>query len=110
MAKSKPAAPVVTVTATEAKNRFGPLLETALRGGAVVITRHDAPKAVLLSMAEYEALRGATAPDLDDLAAQFDARVASLQSPAARKSLKAAFGAAPAELGRMAVAAQRRRG
>ena len=46
----------LTVTATEATTRFGPLLEPAIAGGAVLITKHDTPKAVLLSMAEFEAL------------------------------------------------------
>jgi len=40
------------VTATEAKNKFGRLLEKAMQGGVVVITKHDAPKAVLISMDE----------------------------------------------------------
>ena len=33
-----------TVAASEAKNQFGQVLETALRDGAVVITKHDTPK------------------------------------------------------------------
>jgi prevent-host-death family protein len=100
----------MTVTATQAKNQFGPLLEAAMQGGAVVITKHDAPKAVLLSMAEYQALGGAMPPDLDALTSEFDARFGKLQSPAGRRALKAAFAATPAELGRLAVSNQRRRG
>ena len=41
----------LTVTATEAKNSFGPLLEIAIQGSSVVITKHDRPKAVLISVA-----------------------------------------------------------
>ena len=100
----------LTVTATEAKTRFGPLLETAMRGGAVVITRHHTPKAVLLSMEAFEALGGVRPPDLRALTGEFDALLDRLQTPASRKALKAAFDAPPNELGRLAAASQRRRG
>jgi prevent-host-death family protein len=100
----------LTVTATEAKTRFGPLLETAIRGGAVVITKHDTPKAVLLSMAEFEALGGSRPPDLNALSDEFDSLLARLQTPRSRKALRSAFDATPKELGRLSVAQQRRRG
>ncbi len=111
-AKSKPAASgtAVTVTATEAKTRFGPLLEAAMRGGSVVITKHNTPRAVLLSMAEFEALGGSAPPDLNALSDEFDSLLARLQTPRHRKALKSAFDATPKELGRLAVAHQRRRG
>lgn len=102
--------PMTTVTATEAKTRFGPLLETAIRGRCVVITKHDAPKAILLSIAEFEALGGSRQPDLNALSAEFDSLAAGLQAPAKRKALKSAFEATPRELGRLAVANYRRRG
>jgi prevent-host-death family protein len=100
----------LTVTATEAKTRFGPLLETAIRGGSVLITKHDTPKAVLLSIAEFEALGGSQPPDLNALSDEFDSLLARLQTPRNRKALKAAFDASSRELGRLAVANQRRRG
>jgi prevent-host-death family protein len=100
----------LTVTATEAKTRFGPLLETAIRGGSVVITKHNTPKAVLLSMAEYEALGGSPPPDLHALSDEFDGLLAGLQTPGKRKALRSAFDATPRELGRLAVASHRRRG
>ena len=105
-----PATTALTVTATEAKTRFGPLLETAIRGGSVVITKHDAPKAVLLSIAEFDALGGSRQPDLNALSAEFDSLAARLQAPGRRKALKSAFDATPRELGRLAVANYRRRG
>ena len=108
-AKSRQAA-MTTVTATEAKTRFGPLLEAAIRGGSIVITKHDAPKAVLLSIAEFEALGGSRQPDLSALSAEFDSLAARLQTPGRRKALKSAFEATPRELGRLAVANYRRRG
>ena len=110
--KSKRAATTtaLTVTATEAKTRFGPLLETAIRGGAVVITKHDTPKAVLLSIAEFETLGGSRQPDLKALSKEFDGLLARLQTADSRRALKSAFDATPKELGRLAVANQRRRG
>ena len=43
-------------SATVAKNEFGRVLDLALEHGGVVITRHNNPKAVLLSASEYQAL------------------------------------------------------
>lgn len=100
----------LTVTATGAKNRFGPLLETAIRGRPVVITKHDTPKAVLLSMAEFEALGGSRPPSLDSLSSEFDSLLTRMQTPSSRNALKSALSASPAELGRLAAANQRQRG
>lgn len=94
---------VPTVAATRFKNEFGAIFEKAALGGAVAITRHDKPKAVLLSFAEFESLVKASAPALDDLNAQFDGLLARMQTPKASKGMAAAFKASPAELGRAAV-------
>jgi prevent-host-death family protein len=45
-----------TVSATEAKNRFGAVLDDAQRE-PVVISKQDRDVAVVLSMAEYERMR-----------------------------------------------------
>ena len=99
-----------SVTATDAKKQFGRVLEMVLRGGAVVITKHDAPKAVLLSVDEFNALAHAPSLKLDTLSGQFDALLARMQTPKARAGMRAAFAAPPKQLGRAAVAAARRRG
>lgn len=39
---------MITVTALEAKNRFGKLLDRVARGEEVVVTRHDKPVARLV--------------------------------------------------------------
>jgi antitoxin Phd len=111
MASTKAAAARVTsMTATDAKNEFGRALDAVLQGGAVVITRHDAPKAVLISFQEYNALKGAGAAQLDRLTGAFDALLADMQRPTSRAAMKAAFGASPKRLGRAAAAAARKRG
>jgi antitoxin Phd len=96
-----------TVAASEAKNQFGQVLEAALRDGAVVITKHDTPKAILLSIEELEAI--AARSRLDTLAREFDARYARMQQPGFDKALGGAFGASPKQLGAAAVKAARRR-
>lgn len=93
--------------ATEAKNQFARVLEEALDAGAVVITKHDEPRAVLLSMAAYRALAGERRM-LDTLTVRFDAMLERMQRPGAAEAMKAAFGASPRAQGRAAVAAARR--
>jgi antitoxin Phd len=97
-------------TATDAKKEFGRVLEMATQGGVVVITKHDAPRAVLLSVDEFNALARAAERQLDTLSGEFDALLARMQTPKARAGMKAAFGASPKQLGRAAVAAARKRG
>jgi prevent-host-death family protein len=101
--------PPSSFTATDAKKQFGRVLEMVLRGGAVVITKHDAPTAIVLSVDEFNALTKSTARTLDTLSADFDAMLDRMQTPKARARMKAAFGASPKELGKAAVAAARRR-
>jgi antitoxin Phd len=98
---------VPTVPASRAKNEFGALFEQAALGGAIAITKHDAPKAVLLSIAEFEALVKSRSASLDDLSAKFDTLLQRMQTPQARAGMAVAFNATPAELGRVAVAAAR---
>jgi len=99
-----------SVTATEAKNRFGQILEKVIRGARVFITKHDRRKAVLLSVEDFESLARAGATQLDNLSAQFDALLAGMQTRKARAGMKAAFDATPGQLGRAAVEIAKKRG
>jgi prevent-host-death family protein len=101
---------VASFNATDAKNSFGRMLEATLREGAVVITKHDDPKAVLLSWEEFEALTSARTGRLTALTGEFDALMARMQTATAREGMRTAFDAPPAKLGKAAVAAARRRG
>jgi len=96
-------------SASDAKSEFGRVLELVLQGGVVVITKHDAPKAVLVSLDEFNALAGGQERKLDTLSAEFDALLARMQTPKARAGMKAAFEASPRQLGRAAVEAVRKR-
>lgn len=99
-----------SVSASEAKSEFGRVLELAIQGGAVVITKHDAPKAVLISVENFNALSGAAETKLDTLSSEFDALLARMQTSKARRGMKSAFAASGKRLGKAAVAAARSRG
>jgi len=101
---------MASFNATVAKNAFGRMLDTAHRQGAVVITKHDAPKAVLVSLDEFNALARAAESKLDTLSGEFDALLARMQTPRARAGMRAAFDATPRQFGKAAVAAARKRG
>jgi prevent-host-death family protein len=111
MATARPAAlrDLPAVSASDAKNAFGRALETALHHGAVAITRHGRPSAVLLSLPRYEALMAERHVSLDALAAELDGLLAGMQTPAARRGTEKAFAATAAEMGRAAAAPYRRK-
>jgi prevent-host-death family protein len=98
---------VPTVAATRFKNEFGAIFEQAVLDGAVAITKHNTPRAVLLSYNEFEALIRASSPVLDELTDEFDALLDRMQTARAKAGTATAFDASPEELGRAAVKAAR---
>lgn len=100
---------ISTVAASRFKNEFGAIFERTALGGAVAITKHDTPKAVLISYDEFQALMRARSPGLDDLGARFHALLDAMQTPKAKKGMAAAFDASPLKLGRAAAKAARKR-
>jgi prevent-host-death family protein len=92
------------VSASDAKNGFGSILDRVARGGTVAITRHDRPVAMLISIEAYRALAPAPEEALKNLAAEFDAMYERMQLPGAAEAMQRAFAMTPAELGRAAVA------
>ena len=99
-----------SVTATKAKQTFANILERAIRGGRVVITKHNAAKAVLVSVEEFNALMPAADVELDTLSQEFDDLLARMQTSQARAGMRSAFASSAKELGAAAVAAARERG
>lgn len=97
-----------SISATAAKNAFGRVLDLALSKGVVTITKRDRPRAVVMSIDEFESLVGAKRARLDTLSSEFDMLLGRMQTPSARRATRAAFAATPDELGRAAVAAVRR--
>jgi prevent-host-death family protein len=98
------------VTASEAKSEFGRVLEMAIQGAAVVITKHNTPKAVLISVETFNALSGGPDTRLDTLNREFDALLARMQTSKARRGMKTAFAASGKQLAQAAAAAARKRG
>lgn len=96
---------VAEFSATEAKNSFGRVLDTASSQGMVTITKRDRPTAVVLSLDAYQALLDARDQALGHLSHEFDALLMQMQSPASRQGAMEAFDASPDELGQAAVAA-----
>lgn len=96
------------VPASRLKNAPGAIVDQAVAGRPVVITRHDAPRVVILSFDDFEDLARASEPALGTLEARFDELLAGMQKPGAKRGVRAALDAAPEELGRAAVAAARR--
>ena len=82
---------VDSFSATEAKNSFGRLLERTIAGGMVAITRHHEPRAVMLSIDDYQALMAKVEDPLDRLRDDFDTLVARMQTPAAKAAGTALF-------------------
>lgn len=106
---SAPPPPLPTVTATEAKNAFGSVLDKVSTHGAVGITKHDEVRAVVLSIEHYRALLERQRDPLAELEGEFDALLERMQAPKARAAGRALFDASPERLGRAALAAARRK-
>jgi prevent-host-death family protein len=99
----------IRITATDAKNQMGHVLETVMQGRVVLITKRETPKAAVIPMAEYEKFSRATEAKLNALSSEFDALLARMQAPEARVGMQAAFDATPEQLARAAVTFARKR-
>ncbi|MEO6277002.1 hypothetical protein [Roseateles sp.] len=75
--------------------------------GAVLITKHDQPAYVLMSVERYRELQRAAEPDLGALSGEFDAMFARVQGQ--REALTQAFAMAPEAIGAAAVKAAKPR-
>jgi antitoxin Phd len=96
---------LTTVPASEIKVRFGALLDSVVHGAPVAISKHDEPKAVLLSIDEFRALAALRQSSLDVMTAEFDGLLESMQTKQAKTGIAAAFTYSPKQLGAAAVAA-----
>ena len=75
--------------------------------GAVLITKHDQPAYVLMSVERYRELQRAAEPDLGALSGEFDAMFARMQGQG--DELAQAFAMAPEGIGAAAVKAAKPR-
>jgi prevent-host-death family protein len=92
------------VPATQAKNRFGEILQAARDAGPVFIERHGRAQAVVLGIEAYNKLtsneRSSQERELDHWTLEFDALHAKMQTRKARQVVDALFSATDAELNR----------
>ena len=93
------------VSATQLVSGMQKVTSAVMTHGAVVVTRHDEPAMVLMSIDRYLALEQSAQPDLDALTRQFDDMFARMQGEAAAQAMADAFAMSPAELGKAAVRA-----
>jgi PHD/YefM family antitoxin component YafN of YafNO toxin-antitoxin module len=93
------------VSATKLVAGMQKVTSAVMTHGAVVVTRHDEPAMVLMSIDRYLALELAAEPDLDALTKQFDDMFARMQGDEAAQAMESAFAMSPAELGKAAVRA-----
>lgn len=105
--KPREGAEEILVTSTHAQNAFGEVLKSVIQGRRVVITKHNTRAAVVLPYDQY--LEESGAQRLNTLSAEFDKLLADMQTEKALAGVTAAFDATPAELGKAAVAAARKR-
>lgn len=94
-----------SVPATQAKNRFGEILQAVRDSGPVFIERHGQTQAVVLDIDTYNKLtsnkeRTQQERELDRWAREFDALHARMQTDKARQAVDALFSATDAELNR----------
>ena len=96
-------ADMATVPATELKNEIGAVFDRLRECGAVAVTRHNRPQAVLVSVEGYCELQRARRSSLDSLEREFDQLLAGMQGKPARLASASAFAASPDQLADAAV-------
>lgn len=85
-------------TASDVKNKWREVMREVRESGSIAITNHSSVEVVLVDAQAYRqlaasaaALREREASVLDELSAQFDRRLASLQAPGAGRKAAAVF-------------------
>ncbi len=107
---TRSAATTQSVPATSAKNEFASVLDAAVQDGAVVITKHNAPKVVLVSVDRMSELLAKHEPNLKALTQEFDEMVARMRTTKAGAAARSLFAEPPAAFGEAAVAGAKKHG
>lgn len=94
-----------SVTASKLVGGMQQVTHEVMTKGAILITRHEVPTMVMLSVERYLALERAAEPDLGSLTRQFDDMLARMQTADAVRGMAQAFAMTPAQLGRAAARA-----
>ena len=81
---------LTSFSSTSLATGVGAVTREVMKRGAAVITKHEEPVMVLMSIERYVELEHAAAPNLDALTRQFDEMYARMQAPGvARKTIRA---------------------
>ncbi len=94
-----------TVSATRLVAGMQKVTSAVMTQGAVVVTRHDQPSMVLMSIDRYLALREAAEPDLGNLTRRFDDMYERMQAPGVAEAMEDVFDMDAEALGKAAVRA-----
>ncbi len=99
-------------SASFAKTHWRDVVEEAKLVGEVVVTHHDRPEVVVLSMDRYQEMRKAAAAGdpLAKLRKEFDQELAALREPDAAEKVRRIFRSTPSEIAKAANEANLRRG
>ena len=92
-----------TITATELKNATADVFEQVAAKQAIAITRHEKPRAILLSVEQYEALTRQRPEWLETLHEEYRGMLERMQGPEQRAGAEKLFKATPEELGQAAL-------
>lgn len=92
------------------KNSTADVLDRVAAGAAVAITRHDKPRAILVSIEHYERMAGSESNLLNELQEEYRGVLEKMQSPEQKATAKRLFQATPEELGAAAVRAAHKNG
>ncbi|WP_077037570.1 type II toxin-antitoxin system Phd/YefM family antitoxin [Pelomonas sp. KK5] len=96
---------LIPFTRTELAGELPRVSRTVAQQGEVVITAHNKPEMVLMTVERYLALQEAGRPSLDRLSEEFEALYAAMQSGGALDAADQAFAMSGEALGRAAQSA-----
>lgn len=94
------AGPHSTRPASDVKSQWRAIVQEANELGEVIVTNHNRPEVVVVSVEQYTALKAQAAANdpLVQLRSQFDGELASLRAPDAGDRLRRVFASTPDEL------------
>ncbi|MBV8519599.1 MAG: type II toxin-antitoxin system prevent-host-death family antitoxin [Acidobacteria bacterium] len=102
----------LTRTASDGDTSWRSIVADVNEAGLVIVTKHDEPEAVVLSVEQFAELtkRAAVADALTELRTKWDGELAWLNEPAASQELMEIFRSTPEEIAASANAVAARRG
>ena len=100
-----PSAKIMSFTRTALAGEIQRVSKAVQAQGEVVITSHNKPEMVLMTVERYSELQEASRPSLGALTQEFNQLIAKMQTVEAPAGAAAAFAMSGAEIGQIALAA-----